>query len=201
MTSPRDSFPLKTSDSGSLAELFSQNQQRLKRAVELRIPRLKGRVDSSDVVQEAFLEATARYPEFQRQASLPAFLWLRFLTIQRVALIQRQNLRVKARDGRRELQQCEPDSLSASTASLASLLVGRRTSPSQAASREEMRQRVQQSFDEMDPVDREVLVLRHFEQISNQETAQVLDLSETAASKRYVRALKRMKDLLILDDH
>jgi len=187
-------------DLAALHATIASARDRLRRAVALRLdPRLGGRIDASDVVQEAMLEATNRVAEYERTPEMPPFLWLRLITLQRLALVHRQNLGVKARDVRREQRRGAADPVSASTASLASLLVGRNTSPSQAASREELRQRVQHSLGEMDPTDREVLVLRHFEQLTNQETAQLLDLEESAASKRYVRALKRMKELLTDD--
>jgi RNA polymerase sigma-70 factor (ECF subfamily) len=195
--SARDSLPTKGPHESEVENLFRQHAERLKRSVKLHIdPRLSGRIDPSDIVQEVFLEAASRYDEYQSQPTLPPFLWLRFLTIQRLALVHRTNLGVKARDVRREMTLCKAGSGAASAASLAAVLVGYSTSPSQVVSREERRERVQRSLAAIDPLDREVLLRRHFEQLSNQETAQALELSETAASKRYIRALSRMKKLL-----
>jgi RNA polymerase sigma-70 factor (ECF subfamily) len=193
LSAPNDS-PDKTRRCNELESLFRQHAERLKRSIRVHIdPRLAGRVDPSDVVQDVFLEAASRYADYQRQPTMPPFLWLRFLTIQRLALVHRTNFRVKARDIRREQRLAKPGS---ATASIAALLAGRGSSPSDAARREERRERVQRSLQEVDPIDREVLLLRHFEQLTNQETAQVLGLSETTASKRYIRALTRMKKLL-----
>jgi RNA polymerase sigma-70 factor (ECF subfamily) len=166
--------------------------------VALRLdPRLAPRIDPADVVQEVLLEATMRLSEFQTQTILSPFLWLRLMTLQRVAILHRQHLRVQARDARREvnLGRCGglPD---ATSVALAEFLVGRHTSPSQAASRAELRQRVQDALETMAPLDREVLTLRHFEQLSNKEAALVLELEPAAASKRYLRALVRMKEIL-----
>ena len=83
-----------------------------------------------------------------------------------------------------------------SSAALAARLMGKLTSPSQAAMKAEMKLRIQDALSAMEPLDREVLTLRHFEQLSNRETAQLLEISETAACNRYVRALKRLKTLL-----
>jgi RNA polymerase sigma-70 factor (ECF subfamily) len=84
----------------------------------------------------------------------------------------------------------------ATSVSLAAMLLGRLTSPTRAALRAELQLRVQEVLNAMDPIDREILTLRHFEELNNTETAQVLEISKTAASNRYVRALKRLKDAL-----
>jgi RNA polymerase sigma-70 factor, ECF subfamily len=84
----------------------------------------------------------------------------------------------------------------ATSASLAAMLLGHLTSPTRAAFRAEMQLKIQDALNAMDAVDREIITLRHFEELSNSETAQVLDLSKTAASNRYIRALKRLKDAL-----
>ncbi len=76
------------------------------------------------------------------------------------------------------------------------MLLGRHTSPTQAAQRAERLVRVQEALNSLDPIDREVLALRHFEQLDRAETAQVLGISQDAGAKRYFRALKRLKDAL-----
>jgi RNA polymerase sigma-70 factor (ECF subfamily) len=135
--------------------------------------------------------------DFRRQTTFSAFLWLRLLTLQRVAILHRQHLSVQARDARRETGRGRYGALpDATSVALAEVLVGRHTSPSQAASRAELRQRVQDALETMTPLDREVLTLRHFEQLSNKEVALTLDLDPSAASKRYLRALSRMKEVL-----
>jgi RNA polymerase sigma-70 factor (ECF subfamily) len=149
------------------------------------------------VVQEALLEASERWEEYQEKSSLSPYLWLRLMTLQRLALVHRQNLSVKARDVRREVGRARNhDYPEASSVALAELLVGRCSTPSQAASQAELRQHVGEALAQMDLIDREVLTLRHFEQLSNKEAAEVLDLTEAAASKRYLRALRRIKEIL-----
>ncbi len=178
--------------------LLSAHRDRLRRMVALRLDqRLRGRIDPSDVIQEAFLEATERRPEYVRQPDpMPPFLWLRFLTLQRLQLIHRQQLGTRsrgagaryrstaARSPRRPRRPWRRGSWAAT----------RR--PSEAAIRAEEKRRLQDALDLMDPIDREVLVLRHFEQLSNGECARVLGLRESAATKRYLRALRRLKEIL-----
>ena len=124
------------------------------------------------------------------------FLWLRFLTGQKLVQLHRRHLGVQARDAAREISLHRGPFPEATSAALAAQLVGRFSSPSEAAMRAEARLKLEQTLNQMDRIDREVLVLRHFEQLSNAETAQSLGIEEAAASKRYVRALKRLKEHL-----
>jgi RNA polymerase sigma-70 factor (ECF subfamily) len=158
--------------------------------------RLQGRIDASDVIQDAFLEATTRYPEYMRNPTMPPFLWLRFITGQRLLVLHRKHLGYQVRDAAREVSLYRGALPEATSAALAAQLVGHRTSPSEAAIRAEMKVRVQEALNAMEALDREVLSLRHFEQLTNAETATVLGIEESAASKRFIRALKRLKEIL-----
>jgi RNA polymerase sigma-70 factor (ECF subfamily) len=178
-------------------ELFVRNRDRLRRLVQLRLDhRLQGRLDESDVLQEIYLEYSRCLSDYLRNPVLPFFLWLRYIAGMKLQAVHRQHLGVKARDPRREvsLGGALPQ---ASSICLAAQLLGKHTSPSQAAVRVELQLRVQEALNAMDPIDREVLALRHFEQLTNSETAQLLGLSEAAASNRFVRALKRLRDILM----
>jgi RNA polymerase sigma-70 factor (ECF subfamily) len=183
-----------------LAECVAECRERLKRAVALRLdPRLLGRIDPSDVVQDAALEATERYEEYLDNPALPPQLWLRLITLQRLALVHRQNLGVKARDVRREIHvpgHLADDASQTNVPAMVEWLIGRLSTPSQAAVKNELRAQVQAALDQLDPLDREVLALRHFEQLTHEEAARVLGVSGAAASKRYVRALRKMRSLL-----
>jgi RNA polymerase sigma-70 factor (ECF subfamily) len=184
-------------DCGALAELFHAQRGRLEQMVRLRLDRrLQGRLDPSDVVQEAYLDVARRFPEYAAARNMPFFLWLRLLTGQRLVDLHRQHLGAKMRDAGLEVSLYRGDGPRASSASLAELLLGRLTSASRAAIRAETQLRVQEALNAMDPIDREVLVLRHFEMLSNEETAQVLNLKPSAASNRHLRALKRLKDIM-----
>jgi RNA polymerase sigma-70 factor, ECF subfamily len=177
--------------------LLDRYRDRLRRMVALRLDRrLQGRVDASDVIQEASLEAVRRLPEYLNNPKMPFYLWLRFLTGQRLIEQHRIHLGAKARDVLRELALYQGALPQTSSAALAAQLLGRLTSPSEAAIRAERRTRMQEALNSMDPTDREVLALRHYEQLSNSEVASVLGLEKSAASKRYARAVVRLKEIL-----
>jgi RNA polymerase sigma-70 factor (ECF subfamily) len=184
-------------DTQALATLFDRYRDRLRHMVRLRLDRrLSGRLDPSDVLQEAFVEASKRLTPKPRERAMPAFLWLRLVTGQALIDLHRRHLGAKMRDAGLEVSLHRGSIPQASSLSLAELLLGRLTSPTLAAQRAEMQHRLQEALNRMDPIDREVLVLRHFEELSNVETAQVLGLEPTAASNRYIRALRRLKEIL-----
>ena len=184
-------------DATARGELFARHRDRLLQMVRLRLDRrLQGRLDPSDVIQKAYLDFERRLPEYTAQPTMPFYLWLRYLAGQRLIDLHRQHLGAKMRDASLEVSLHRGALPQASSASLAAQLLGRLTSASRAAIRAETQLRVQEALNQMDPIDREVLVLRHFEMLSNEETAQVLGLRKSAASNRYVWALKRLKDIL-----
>src|SRR3954470_11362033 len=189
--------PARAGDPQALAALFDRFDDRLRHMVRLRLDRrLAGRLDTSDVLQEAYLEAHKRFGEYLRDPAIPAFLWLRLVTGQALTDLHRHHLGARMRDAGLGVSLHRGSLPQASSVSLAELLLGRLTSPTRAAQRAEMQLRLQEALNRMDPVDREVLVLRHFEELSNAETAQALGLEKTAASNRYIRALRRLKDIL-----
>ncbi|MBW3543010.1 MAG: sigma-70 family RNA polymerase sigma factor, partial [Planctomycetes bacterium] len=134
--------------------------------------------------------------DYLRDPYLPFFLWVRMLAGQQLITVHRQHLGVQMRDAGREISLYQGTFPQANSASLAARLLGRLTSPSQAAMKAEMRIRLQEALNSMNAMDREVLALRHFEQLSNQETAQVLKIDESTASKRYTKALERLQQVL-----
>jgi RNA polymerase sigma-70 factor (ECF subfamily) len=160
----------------SLDAWLAGQRERLRRMVVLRLDqRLAGRIDASDVVQETLFEAARRHDEFRAKSSIPDYVWLRYLALQQLALAQRKHLGVRARDARRDRSIAGASaSASATSVGLAHLLLEHTASPSQAACREEARRRVREALDELDPLDREVLALRHIEQLTNLEVAGVL---------------------------
>jgi RNA polymerase sigma-70 factor (ECF subfamily) len=194
-------------DRDALAELFCHYRKRLRQMVRLRLDcRLHGRVDPSDVLQEAYLDLTRQLPAYLEKRELPFFLWLRLLTGQRLMRLHRQHLGAAMRDAGREISLFQEALPQSSSISLAAQLLGKLTSPSQAAMRAEQQLLLQAALDQMDPIDREVIALRHFEELTNQEVAAVLGLSKAAASNRYVRALTRLQSILesipgLLDQH
>jgi RNA polymerase sigma-70 factor (ECF subfamily) len=184
-------------DNEKWGALLTQHRERLRRMVALRLDRrLQGRIDASDVIQEAYLEASARLAEYLKQPPMPFFLWLRFLTSQKLLELHRHHLGAQARDAGREVSLYRGALPEASSADLAAQLLGHLTRPSEAAIRAEMKIRLQDALNSLEPLDREVLALRHFEHLSHAETAQTLGIQESAASKRYLRALKKLKEIL-----
>ena len=124
------------------------------------------------------------------------FIWLRFLTVQAPQALHRKHLKLHSPYGGQEVSLRHHPTPEANSASLAEMLLGRLTSPSRAALRAEMQLTLQQALNAMKPVDREILALRNFEELSNGEAAQVLGLTKTATSNRYIRALGRLKEIL-----
>jgi RNA polymerase sigma-70 factor, ECF subfamily len=184
-------------DEHALAALFTLYRARLRKMIRLRIDRrLSGRVDASDVLQDAYLEIKKRSGEYFQDPSLPIFLWLRLMTGQKLAEIHRFHLGVKMRNAAQEISLHRGSLPQASSVSLAELLLGRLTSPTRAARRAEMQLRLQNVLNAMDPIEREILTLRHFEELTNGETAEVLGISKSAASNRYVRAVMQLKETL-----
>ena len=185
-------------DRAAWGAVLAGHRDRLRRMVALRLDRrLQGRIDPSDVIQDAYLEAARRLPEYLREAApMPLFLWLRFLTAQALQALHRRHLGAQARDAGREISIGGGRIPQATSAALAAQLLGHNTRASEAAIRAERKLRLEEALNSMDPIDREVLALRHFEHLSNDETAQVLGLSKSAASNRYIRALRRLKEIL-----
>jgi RNA polymerase sigma-70 factor (ECF subfamily) len=184
-------------DEPAARELYSRYAARLKRMVRLRLSRrVQGRVGDSDVLQEAYLDVARRLPEYARDPRLPFFLWVRHLTGLKLVEIHRRHLGTQARDADREISLHRGALPEADSVSLAAHLLGQLTTPSQAAVRAELRLLVQEALAAMDPVDREVLALKHFEQLSTSEIAAVLGLSKAGAGSRYLRAIKRLREIL-----
>ena len=184
-------------DKGALNEVFARHRRRLRRMVELRLDRrLQARIDASDVIQEAYVDVVRRLDEYLREPSYPLFLWLRLIVGERLMKLHRHHLGTQMRDVGLEVSIYRGALPAASSAALAAQLLGKHTSPTQAAVRAERMMRLQDALNTLDPVDREVLSLRHFEEMTLAETALSLRIEESAAAKRYIRALKRLKTIL-----
>ena len=184
-------------DAAAIADIFARHRDRLRRMVDMRLDRrLQGRIDASDVIQEAHLEVAGRLAEYLKDPKLPLFLWLRLVVGEKLAKLHRTHLGAQKRDAALEVSIFREALPAASSAALAAHLLGKHTSPTQAAVRAERLLRLQEAINTLDPIDREILSLRHFEELSRGEAAQALGIEEAAAAKRYVRAMKRLKDLL-----
>jgi RNA polymerase sigma-70 factor (ECF subfamily) len=183
-------------DQAARDELLARHRDRLCRMVGARLDqRICARVDASDVVQEALVEAHMRLPEYLRDRPLPFYPWLRQIAWERLVKLQRQHLHAQKRSVLREREGAIPLP-DESVVQLADLLLGKESTPSTRLQRQEMRSRVQTVLTLLAPRDREVLVLRHLEQMSMAEIAAVLNISEGAVKVRHLRALQRFHELL-----
>jgi RNA polymerase sigma-70 factor (ECF subfamily) len=184
-------------DRAAVNEIFVRHRDRLRRMVDMRLDsRLQARLDASDVIQEAYVDVARRLDEYLQSPTLPLFLWLRLVVGERLLKLHRQHLGAQMRDAGREISLYRGALPAANSAALAAQLLGKHTSPTQAVVRAERMLRLQEALNTLDPIDREVLSLRHFEELTVAETARVLDIEESAAAKRYLRALKRLKAVL-----
>lgn len=185
-------------DRESWGALLTRHEPRLRRIVSFRMdPRMQGRMDPGDILQEVHLEATRHLLDYLRRPPMPFFLWLRGIAGNKLLEMHRRHLGTPMRDARREVSLYRGPSPGATSAALAARLLGRLTRPSEAAVRAEAKLRLQEALNGMDLIDREVLALRHFEHLSNAEAAGVLGIGEAAAGKRYLRALERLRSLLV----
>ena len=184
-------------DGEALTILLDRYRDRLKRMVGLRMDRrLHGRLDASDVVQDAMIEAARRLGEYAVEPPMGFYVWLRWLTGEKLLNTHRQHLGTQKRDAAQEVSLYRRPMPEANSISLAQQLLGKLTSPTQAVMRAELQLIVQEVLNSMDPIDREVLVLRNFEQLSTAETAEALGIKRSTAGKRYIAALKRLKQAL-----
>jgi RNA polymerase sigma-70 factor (ECF subfamily) len=186
-------------DPAARDELLQRHRPRLRQLVALRLaPRLAARIDPSDVVQEALAEAFGKLAAYLRQRPLPFYPWLRQLALERLARLHREHVRAGKRSVLREAGSFGPlpdDS--------ALELIDRLRRPGSSVGsrlrREEQRSCLQAALGRLSPADREVLVLRHVEQLDTGEVAAVLGLSESAVKMRHLRAIDRLRALLTVD--
>jgi RNA polymerase sigma-70 factor (ECF subfamily) len=184
-------------DAEALNEIFARHRDRLRRMVEMRLDRrVQARIDASDVVQDAYVDVVRRLDEYLRAPHLPLFLWLRLVVGERLLMLHRQHLGRQMRDASREVSLYRGALPEASSAALAAQLLGKHTTPTQAIVRAERVLRLQEGLNTLQPLDREILSLRHFEDLTNAEAARALGIQDDAAAKRYVRAARRLKEIL-----
>jgi RNA polymerase sigma-70 factor (ECF subfamily) len=189
---------LKSGDADAIAEVFSRHRDKLQRMVRFRLDRrLYGRVDTADVLQDVWLETSRRIDDYTSNPAVPFFVWVRQIAYQTIIDLHRRHLGAQKRNVSQEVSIAKSNC--DTSVSIAAQLAGNLTSPSNVAMRGERLARLREALDSMDEIDREVLALRHFEELSNNEVAEILGIQKTAASNRYVRALKRLKQVLEAD--
>lgn len=183
-------------DLEALAQVFEINRERLKRMIRMRMSeRVRPRVAVSDVLQEAYVDLAQQLGNYAKDPKLPFFLWMRRVTGLRLAKVHREHLGQQIRDVNRErrLDVAIPD---ASAVYMANQLSGHFTSVSEKAMRNENELRMQAAIEQVSETDREILAMRHVEQLTNSEIAVLLEISESAATNRYVRAIRKLKDAM-----
>ena len=186
-----------TARQAELGRLLEKHRRRLLGMVELRMdPVLRARIGASDVVQEAYVEVAGRLDGYLADPRMPFFLWLRFITTQRLMQQFRFHAGAKKRDVRRETPAAAAAGPEASSVALVDHLLASGITPSLQVRSDESKQELIRALDEMNDADREVLVLRNFEELSNAEAAQALGIPTNTASQRYVRAVKRLGEAL-----
>jgi len=184
-------------DRDALAELFLLFRPRLWRLIAFRLhPQLQGRVDADDVLQDAWLRAVDRISSFLTDSAASPFLWFRTIVSQTLVDLHRFHLGAKKRSAAREFSINRGWSTESTSSSMSFHLQQPARSPSSTLGRAEQARQLETALQGMTANDREVLALRHFEELSNSETARVLNMTEQAASARYVRALARLKQVL-----
>jgi RNA polymerase sigma-70 factor (ECF subfamily) len=188
---------MRNGDRQALGSFFSQQRERLWHAVDFRLDaRLRRRVDPDDVLQQVYLDAAQRLEHFHADTPTAAFVWLRLVLTQTLVEFHRAHLGAEMRAAGREVYLDARAGMNGTSVSMAHQLIGELTSPSAAAMRAESAEQLEQALASMDSIDREILALRHFEELSNAEVAEVLGIQVKAASIRYVRALARLKAIL-----
>ena len=180
-------------DASAFEELFKRHRGRLHKAIAMRMDRrVAARVDASDVLQETYMEAFQRLPKYLEQEGMPFYLWLHWIAREKVIALHRRHLGA----GKRAVQQEVPLMPVDSSAEFVSGLIGRLPSPSQELARAELAERLRLALGQLDDDDRDLILWRHFEQLSARDMALLLDITEAAANKRYIRAIERLRKIL-----
>src|SRR3954454_5530828 len=179
-------------------KLLAEPREPLRRAVQLRLdPALARRVDASDIVQDVLVEASRRLSDYLQKPAMPFALWLRHLAKDRLIDAHRFHRKAQRRSLDREQAVQPPAWAAESSVQLIAQLLDPEKTPATAAVQQELERRLQDAVAELDEADREVILMRHFEGLGNQEVAAALDLTEAAASMRYLRALRRLRTGLL----
>jgi RNA polymerase sigma-70 factor (ECF subfamily) len=182
---------------GAVDRLLDRHREAVRRMIEMRMDRrLARRVDASDIVQEVLIQAHRRLKDYLANPAMPFHLWLRQMAQDRLIDAHRRHRVAARRSLDREQPLLAPAHLDRSTMELAAHLCDREKTPAAAAVLNELREKFVAALDELEEQDREVVMMRHFEKLSNSETAAALGLTPPAASMRYLRAVRRLRAVL-----
>ncbi len=175
-------------------ELLERHRDALRRMIDLRMDKVvQRRVDASDIVQEVLLDANRRLQDYLANPVMPFHLWLRHMARDRLIDAHRRHRQAARRSLDREQPLVAARFLDQSTFDFAGELADRELTPAAAATWHELQRRFQAALDQLDEPDQEVVLMRHFEHLSNGEVAGALGLSEAAAGMRYLRAMRRLR--------
>ena len=184
-------------DATAAERLLAEHREPVRHMIDLRLDRaIARRVDASDVVQEVLLEASRRLQDYLRNPAMPFYLWLRHIAKDHIIDAHRRHRQAQKRGVDREQPLAPAGWADRSSLELAAQFVDQELTPASAALRQELERRLHDAIGQLDEDDREVILMRHFEQLSNQEVATELQLTEAAASMRYLRAVRKLRDLL-----
>jgi RNA polymerase sigma-70 factor, ECF subfamily len=191
----------KAGDADAINRLMERHRDSLRRMVQLRLDqRIQKRIDVSDIVQEVLVEANRRLQDYLAQPGMPYHLWLRQIAQDRIIDAHRRHRVSAKRSVDRERPLAVPAADDHSTMELAAQLAGHELTPATAATQQEMAQLVKNAIAKLPDDDCEIIIMRHYEQLTNQEIAQALGLTEPAASMRYLRAVRRLKAAMVNPD-
>ena len=184
----------KEGDRSAFEALFKRHRARLRQAIAFRMDRrLAARADASDVLQETYLEAFRRLPKYLERQDMPFYLWLRWIAREKVMGLYRRHIGADKRAIEREIPLLPPES----SAQFVGAVIGGGPTPSQELAKAELAERLRNALGQLDQDERDLILWRHFEQLSIRETAELLGISEAAASKRYIRTLEHLRKLLV----
>jgi RNA polymerase sigma-70 factor (ECF subfamily) len=184
-------------ESAAVDRLLASHRDALRRMIALRLdPAIARRVDASDVVQDVLLEASRRLNDYLRDPAMPFHLWLRHIAQDHMIDAHRRHRQAQRRSLDREQPIVPAGFADRSSIELAAQFFDHEVTPATAAIRHELERRLQSAIAGLNDDDRDIILMRHFEQLSNQEVAAALGLSEAAASMRYLRALRRLRAVL-----
>jgi RNA polymerase sigma-70 factor (ECF subfamily) len=192
----------KDGDPDAVNRLMDRHRDSLRRMVQLRLDqKIQRRIDVSDVVQDVLIEANRRLQDYlQTAGQMPFHLWLRQIAQDRIIDAHRRHRVSAKRSVDRERPLAVPAADDHSTIQLAAQLCDRQLTPAAAATQAELAKAVEAAIAKLPDQDCEIIIMRHYEQLSNQEIAQALGLTEPAASMRYLRAIRRLKELMVNPD-
>ena len=192
---------VKKGDASAVNQLMERHRDSLRRIVQLRLDqKIQRRIDVSDVVQDVLIEANRRLADYVASPQMPFHLWLRQIAQDRIIDAHRRHRVSAKRSVDKERPLAVPAADDHSTIQLAAQLCDRQLTPAAAATQAELAKAVEAAIARLPDQDCEIIIMRHYEQLSNQEIAQALSLTEPAASMRYLRAIRRLKELMVSPD-